>query len=166
MVSVRAEVIPVTRAVAEALIAGDDVVTDRYGVSVAPGYLDVPDLLPSVRDALAAGTPPRWFGHLIVDRATLTVVGFGGFKGPPSDGEVEIGYSVAPGWQARGFATAAVAHWVARARAGGVLRVTAHTMAQRSVSTHLLERAGFVRTEVLVDEEIGDVWRFELRLDG
>ncbi len=35
------------------------------------------------------------------------LVGFGGYKGPPVDGEVEIGYGIAPERQVRGLATAA-----------------------------------------------------------
>lgn len=159
------EVVPVTSAMVQALLAGDDVFADRYGVSVAPGYLDFPDVLPAVRDALAAGTPPEWFSHLILHRETLTVVGFGGFKGPPVDGEVEIGYSVAPAFRRRGHASSAVAQLVHRAHARGLQVVSAHTLAEPNASTRLLERAGFTRTEVLDDEELGDVWRWERRLD-
>ena len=36
-----------------------------------------------------------------------TLVGLGGFKGPPRDGVLEIGYAVAPDWEGRGIATAA-----------------------------------------------------------
>jgi [ribosomal protein S5]-alanine N-acetyltransferase len=164
-VPVTTEVVPVTSAMVQALLAGDDVFADRYGVAVAAGYLDSPDILPAVRDALAAGIPPEWFSHLILHRETLTVVGFGGYKGPPVDGEVEIGYSVAPAFRRRGHASAAVAHFVDRARARGLQVVSAHTIAEPNASTRLLERAGFTPTEVLDDEELGDVWRWELRLD-
>lgn len=164
--SVTTNIVPVTLAVADALVAGEAVFTARYGMVVAPGYLDAPEMLPTVRAALAGGTPPEWFSHLIVHRETLTVVGFGGFKGPPVDGEVEIGYSIAPAHRGRGHATSAVAQLVARARAGGVCVVSAHTLPEENTSSRILARAGFVMTEVLVDDEIGDVWRWELRLRG
>lgn len=162
---VTTEVVPVTLAMVHALLAGDDVFASRYGVAVARGYLDFPDVLPVVRDTLGAGMAPEWFSHLILDRETLTVVGFGGYKGPPVDGEVEIGYSVAPDFRRRGHASAAVDQLVARARARGIQVVSANTLAEANASTRLLERAGFARTEVLHDEELGGVWRWELRLD-
>ena len=60
-----------------------------------------------------------------------TLVGWGGFKGPPdADGAVEIGYAVAPAWEGRGVATAAVAELLREAWAApGVRRVLAHTLA-------------------------------------
>lgn len=161
------DIVPVTLAVADALLAGDEVFTSRYGMPVAPGYLDAPEVLPTMRAALAAGTPPAWYGHLIVHRETITVVGFGGFKGPPVGGEVEIGYSIAPDHRRLGHATAAVGLFVARAAAGGVAVVSAHTLPEASDSTRILTRAGFTMTEVVPEEELGEVWRWELRLrDG
>ena len=56
------------------------------------------------------------------------LVGFGGYKGPPHGGEVEIGYAIAPERQNRGLATAAVRVFVERARLAGVERVIAHTL--------------------------------------
>lgn len=163
---VTTNIFPVTLAVADALLAGEDVFTARYGMPIAPGYLDAPEVLPTVRAALAGGTPPEWYSHLIVHRETITVVGFGGYKGPPVDGEVEIGYSVAPEHRRLGHATSAVAQLLDRAAARGVGLVSAHTMPEESASTHILTRAGFTMAEVVVDEELGDVWRWELRLRG
>ncbi|MFM8304000.1 MAG: GNAT family N-acetyltransferase [Actinomycetota bacterium] len=160
------EVVAVTRVSVEALLEGDRVFAERFGVAVAPGYLDAPEVLPAARDALVAGTAPGWSGFLILQRAPLTVVGFGGFKAPPEGGEVEIGYSVAPAFRRRGHASAAVACFVARARDAGIAVVSAHTEPAESPSTRLLERAGFTRTEVVAVEGLGAVWRWELLLDA
>lgn len=161
---VTTQIVPVTPAVADALVAGDTVFTERFGMSIAPGYLDEPEVLGPMRDALAAGTPPEWFSHLIVHRETLTVVGFGGYKGPPVGGEVEIGYSIAPAHRRRGHATAAVGLLVARAAQRRVAVVSAHTLAEESPSTRILTRAGFVMTGVVPDADLGAVWRWELAL--
>ena len=61
-----------------------------------------------MRDSLAAD-PARveWGPRFFVDGEPDSVVGWGGFKGPPVDGTVEIGYEIAAGVQGRGFATAA-----------------------------------------------------------
>jgi ribosomal-protein-alanine N-acetyltransferase len=155
-------IVAVTAAMADALLAGPDAFTDRFGMALAPGYLDFPEVLPVVRDALAAGTPPEWYSHLIIDATANVVVGFGGYKGPPLAGEVEIGYSVAPAHRRRGHATTAVGLFVERARARGVELVSAHTMPTESASTRLLTRWGFTMSGTVSHVEIGDVWRWEL----
>ena len=102
--------------------------------------------------------------HLIIDADTNTVVGFGGYKGPPTNGEVEIGYSVAPGHRRRGHATAAAQLLIDHARAVGVTTVCAYTLPEPNASTRVLTRCGLTRTEVVEDAEEGYVWRWERRL--
>lgn len=159
-------VVPVTLPVFDALLAGDDEFTSRYGMPVAPGYLDVPAVLGGMRDAVAAGTPPEWWSHLVVHRETTTVVGLGGYKGAPVAGEVEIGYSIAPAHRRRGHATAAVDAFVTRAARGGVRLVVAHTRPEESPSTRILGRAGFSMVETVREADLGDLWRFELPIRG
>jgi len=155
---------PVSLEHVDALIAGDDVFAARFGMPVAPGYLDFPEALPRTRDELVRGTPSEWYSHLIIDAETNTVVGFGGYKGPPTDGEVEIGYSVAPSWRQRGHATAAAQLLIEKARAAGVTRVCAYTLAEPNPSTRVLARCGLTMTEVVDDAEEGTVWRWERAL--
>src|SRR4029079_1948783 len=92
---------PVTLDHVDALLAGDDVFTDRFGMPVARGYLDFPEALPRTRDELVQGMASEAYSHLIVATEPDPVVGLGAYKGPPVDGEVEIGYSVAPSHQRR-----------------------------------------------------------------
>ena len=55
------------------------------------------------RDAVAADpASTRWGTRLFVLDDPPALVGWGGFKGPPKDGEVEIGYAVAPSFEGRG----------------------------------------------------------------
>ena len=152
---------PVSLEQVEALLEGDDVFTERFGLAVAPGYLDFPEALPRTRDELANGMPSEWYSHLIIEADTNTVVGFGGYKGPPTDGEVEIGYSVAPGYQRRGHATAAAQLLIEYARSAGVTRVCAYTLPEPNASTRVLTRCGLTRTEVVEDAHEGYVWRWE-----
>lgn len=162
MITTRVE--PVTLEQAQALLVGNDEFEARFGMPVAPGYLDFPEALESARQALEVEIPPEWWSHLIIDDDTNTVVGFGGYKGPPADGEVEIGYSIAPEYQRRGYATTAARILVDRARDGGCTLISAHTMPEANASTRVLQRCGFVRVEDFEDPEIGPVWRWELPL--
>lgn len=149
---------------AEALLVSNDEFEARFGMAVAPGFLDYPEVLEPTRQALAAEMPPEWWSHLIIDTMTHTVVGFGGYKGPPEHGEVEIGYSIAPDFQRRGHATAAARLLVEHARVAGCGLVSAHTLPEPNASTRVLQRCGFARGADFEDPELGPVWRWELPL--
>ncbi|MBN1141859.1 MAG: GNAT family N-acetyltransferase [Deltaproteobacteria bacterium] len=105
-----------------------------------------------------------WFTWYAVRRRRAdeppVLVGAGGYCGPPSEaGEVEIGFSVMPGWQGWGYATeiagALAAHAFSEA---GVRKVVAHTAPDNAASGRVLEKAGFDR----VGSDDGQ-HRFELR---
>ena len=121
-----------------------------------------PDWLARVR---AAAAPSPWtHGFALVERATGTVVGSGGYKGPPGpDGTVEIAYGVEPEHRGRGYAKEAAAALVeyafdtARARV-----VRAHTRPENSASARVLTACGFERIGEVLDPEDGLVWRWEL----
>ena len=155
---------PVTPAHVDALLAGDEAFERAFGLTVAPGYLEFPEALGATRDALAAGMDPSWYSHLFIEPSTRTLVGLGGYTGPPEDGAVEIGYSVSPEHRGRGHATAAARELIRRAREAGITLVRAHTLAEANPSTTVLERCGFIRVAELVDPEDGPLWRWELPL--
>jgi RimJ/RimL family protein N-acetyltransferase len=135
---------------------------DVSGLGLAVGYLAFPEALERIVAALDDGEPPEWSSHLIIDPATSTVVGLGGFKGPPRGGVVEVGYSVAPDHRGRGHATNAVMAWVRQAAAAGAGTVMAHTLAGPNASTRVLERCGFERSAVLPDDRLGETWQWRL----
>ncbi|NHA67421.1 GNAT family N-acetyltransferase [Phycicoccus flavus] len=90
---------------------------------------------------------PAPFGHYVVRRrADGLAVGGIGFKGPPVDGEVEIGYGLVPSARGHGFAAEAVAAVVGVAREQGLTRVVADTDLGNIASQRTLERAGFTET--------------------
>ena len=95
-----------------------------------------------------------------------------------------LGVEVAPGWngfpgalpprarlrdrarpaRGRALATAAVHAMLDVAWAAPEVRsVTAHTLAERSASVRVLEKAGFEREAEIEDPDDGPVWRFRLR---
>lgn len=90
------------------------------------------------------------------DMLTLDVgdilIASAGFKGPPQNGTVEIGYSVLPRFQGHGYATEMVRALIDWAFAQpGVLRIIAETTEDNAPSVRLLHRLGFVRTEPAVE---------------
>ena len=88
------------------------------------------------------------------------LVGCGGYFGPPAAGAVEIGYAIGRPWRRQGLASELVGALVARAAAGGVQRVVAHTRPDNAASMAVLAGNGFV--EVAPDQP--DHLRFELPL--
>ena len=142
-----------------ALLADPEAFTRATGLALADGWLAFPEALGHVVEQARVG-PAEWGSQLVVDLETSTVVGLGGFKGPPAGGAVEVGYSVAPAHRGRGHARTAVAAWLDQAAAAGVTAVLAHTLAQANASTRVLERCGFARVATVTDDELGDLWRW------
>ena len=149
----------------EALIEGDAAFTERFGIAVIEGWAGFPEALPHALDSARRHSPDPWGSHLFFDDDAL--VGFGGFKGLPIGGEVEIGYAIAPARQGRGLATTAARTLIDSARDRGATRVVAHTLATPNASTAVLVHCGFTRTATIADPDGGvddNVWRWELQL--
>jgi ribosomal-protein-alanine N-acetyltransferase len=90
----------------------------------------------------------EWYGWYAVQRfegGRSVVIGAAGYLGPPgSDGTVEVGYSIAPEFQAQAYATEIVQALVTRAWSIPVVnRVIAHTQPSNVGSVKVLERCGF-----------------------
>ncbi|HEV2069567.1 MAG TPA: GNAT family N-acetyltransferase [Acidimicrobiales bacterium] len=153
---------PATLPWMEALAEDDDAFASRFGIPVVRGWAGFPEAVPAAAATLRADPEPAWGPYLFFD-GDGALVGFGGWKGPPHDGRVELRYAVAPERQGRGIATAVVRDLVARARAAGVIAVLAHTRPETSASTTVLRRCGFRRAGEVVDPDEGVTWRWELR---
>ena len=151
---------------------GDRAALDRIlHCDVADGWVVFEPALQRSRDALAVDPRSgRWGPRLFIVDAPRTLVGWGGFKGPPgADGVVEIGYAIAPAWEGRGVATAAAGALVAEAWAAPAVRaVTAHTLtgADGAGSVRVLEKLDFAHDGENLDGDVGVVWRFRLDRPG
>ena len=122
-----------------------------------------PEWLARVR---ASPSADLWLhGFTIKSRATETVVGSCGYKGPPdAEQSVEIAYGIQLPYQGRGYATEAARALSAFAfRSGQVKIVRAHTLPVNNASTRVLTKCGFERVGEVVDPEDGLVWRWELQ---
>ena len=137
--------------------------SSRFGIAVEADWSGFPEAVPAALAAARQHPQDPWGTYLFFDDDSA-LVGIGGFKGPPTDDAVEIGYAVAPSRQGRGIATAAVQDLLARAARAGVGIVTAHTLAGGNPSTRVLVKAEFVRTTTERDPEVGEVWRWERSL--
>lgn len=132
------------------------------GCEVADGWAVFPGAVARTRDAVVADPGSvRWGTRFFVVDDPRTLVGWGGFKGPPRDGAVELGYAVAPGWEGRGVASAAVRELLREAWAAPeVQAVLAHTLAGPGASVRVLEKTGFVHDGAAEDDDVGALWRF------
>lgn len=146
-----------------AAVAGGGALEALLGVSVADDWAGFPEALPVLRASYAKNPNGHTWGSLFfVDPQARALVGFGGFKGPPSsDAVVEIGYAIAPAFQGRGLATHAVAQMVQRAfEHASVRAVDAHTLGHANPSTRVLEKSGFRRIGEANDADDGVVWHW------
>jgi len=85
-----------------------------------------------------------WMTWYFVRQDGRVLVGQGGFCGRPKDGVVEVGYSLLPAHQARGYATEAVRALLAQAFSRPeVHTVSAQTFPHLTPSLRVLERLGF-----------------------
>jgi ribosomal-protein-alanine N-acetyltransferase len=158
-------VIPASTTHLQALLEGDAAFERDFGMRVPAGLVGFDGMLEHALAALRDGVEPRWSTHLFVHRVDRAVIGIGGFTGPPAQGAVEIGYSVAPEYRGAGLATAAARRLVTAAEQSGEVRlVVAHTLAAPGPSTAILRRLGFARVGEAVDPDEGRVWRWELEL--
>jgi RimJ/RimL family protein N-acetyltransferase len=108
-----------------------------------------PDTLRFWHEQLSRPGAAGWWLHYVLLTVTAhpTLVGSAGYKGPPSDGVVEIGYSVVPTWQRRGLATEASRALIGSAWQRGATTVVAHTLPHLEPSIRVLHKLGFVPSE-------------------
>ena len=150
--------------VLDAALEGEAVLARALRLEVAESWNGFPEALQRTRDAVAAHPPgARWGVRLFLAGDPPALVGWGGFKGPPKGGAVELGYEIAPSRRGRGHASAAVRTMLSEAFAAPeVTTVLAHTLPEPGASVRVLEKAGFVREGEARDDEVGTAWRFRL----
>jgi len=102
-----------------------------------------------------------WWTQLFFDADTGDLVGSGGYKGPPVDRTVEIGYEIAPAFRRQGWATAATLVMTQRAFETGLVDVViAHTLPEENDSTSVLRASGFEFAGEVQDPDDGVLWRW------
>lgn len=118
-----------------------------------PGEYDQEAMRYFLEQLTAGGrTAAGWYGWYAIHKATetspKTLVGTGGFFGPPdANGVTEVGYSIAADWNGQGLATEMLDGLVRHAaETGMVRRLLAHTYPDNLASQRVLLRNGFQHT--------------------
>ncbi len=152
IMTARLTLVPVTLALARAELCDRDEF-GRLLQAAVPGNWPpetAADALPLLLSWLEAASDRvgwfSWYALARIDRTNLTtVIGGGGFLGPPNDGVAQVGYSVLPQFQRQGYASEMVAGLVRWAFAQpGVVRIAAETEWANPASARVLEKCGFM----------------------
>ena len=146
--SARLRLVPATPALVEAQLADDRPALERLlGAGLTPSW--PPPLLDEgalkwFLGLLADPDNDGWLLYFIVtNEGSPAAVGTCGFKGKPVDGAVEIGYSLVPEAQGRGYATEAARALIGLAFSRpGVSRVIAETFPELTASIRVMEKCG------------------------
>ena len=151
IVTRRLTLVPASVALARAELHDRAAFADMLGAVVPDAWPPqaAVDALPLfLRWLEAAPDQAGWFSWYALLRdatdAGSILIGGGGFLGPPQDGTVQLGYSVLPEFQRRGYATEMVrglASWAFIQP--NVAVVTAETEWDNPASVRVLERSGF-----------------------
>ena len=103
-------------------------------------------------------SPSAW---IIVNVAEI--VGLCSITKPPEDGEIHVGYGIAPSRQGRGLMTAAIRDLLDWARGDlRVRRISAETTPDNVASQRVLERNGFLQKGHRIDADDGDLICWEI----
>ena len=149
----RLELVPATLALIDAELSSQADLASMLGAHIPEGWPPGEYDRPAIehfrsrlsRDPENAG----WYTWYALTRSSRpeawVLIGAGGFFGPPmADNQVEIGYSIVPSFEGRGYATELVQALVAYAfSTGRVSRVIAHTTSANIGSARVLGKAGF-----------------------
>jgi RimJ/RimL family protein N-acetyltransferase len=133
----------------ECLIAGDfEHASLLTGVSFPPQDPTLGVNWPwHLRELQADSSQLAWRVRVIVERSSNTVIGSINLKGPPINGDVEIGWGLNTNARGMGYATeasAAVMSWVAEHP--GVISISATVPDDNHPSQRVAARLGFRRT--------------------
>ncbi|WP_405061154.1 GNAT family N-acetyltransferase [Kribbella sp. NBC_01505] len=105
-----------------------------------------------------------WIARVVVAEPEGVVVGYAGFHGGPDErGMVEVGYTVDPAYQRRGYATAMLGAMLERVAGEPAVRVVRASISPDNVgSLATVAKFGFVQVGDQWDDEDGLELLFEL----
>ena len=123
--------------------------------------LDILNVYPGYYQKVGYNKP--WIGYFATADGN-EMIGCGGFKGKPKNGKVEIAYGTFKKYEGQGIGTEICRQLVLLSlQADPSIRITARTLMENNASTRILKRNGFEFNGIVVDDEDGEVWEWELR---
>ncbi len=158
--------LPCDQTILRIALEGNEQLAQHLGVSVATGWTEFGEApLKYSMNRLVSKDQQGWWTWLPIHKTDNTLMGSGGYKGKPSpEGNVEIGYEIAPSYRNKGlaseFAKALTEHAFSFEDVNTIL---AHTLAEENDSCKVLLKCGFKRTAEINDPDDGFIWRWELK---
>ena len=146
-----------------AAIAGQEKLAHTLAVRIDPKWTEfgAPIFRYSLDKLETDPASQPWWTYLIIHRVDQVLIGTCGYKGPPVEGRVDIGYEIAPSYRGKGLATEAASLLVQHALLQTeVTRIQAHTLAGPNASTRVLEKSGFRFVKALASVD-GQLWEWE-----
>lgn len=126
----------------------------------------VDDAFAVIADQLEAGPDPGiWSFWFVVQQEPRVLIGTFGFKGPPEDGQIDLGYAIVDSHQRRGYATEVTRRMLEVAFShAAVRRAVGETFEELTASIRVMEKCGFSRCAEGVTGFSGEenVVRYEL----
>jgi [ribosomal protein S5]-alanine N-acetyltransferase len=159
------EIVPCSIENLQKLIEGADAFKNKYGIQAIDGYMPFAGALQYILTQMQNSQIWHpWLPYQFLFPSEQALVGLGGFKSvPDSHRTVEIGYSIAPKYQNRGFATSATLQLIKIAFESNLVDcVCAHTLAEPNASTSVLQKCKLTKVSDSVDPDVGNVWRWEI----
>jgi [ribosomal protein S5]-alanine N-acetyltransferase len=152
----RLEMITLTTDMMEAILKGDRVLHKKgNSYHLAPEWpLDVyKQFFPYKIERFSKYPRENEWEGVIIDRKDQLIVGDMGFKGGPNEeGTIDLGYSIVPSYQGKGYATEmgrAMVEWALTH--SDVKKVIATCNPDNVASIRVLEKIGFKRTKQTVE---------------
>lgn len=112
-----------------------------------PEYLDAPALEFTLKRLRQGAQQEGWWLHFVIltnGPTGRTLIGSAGYKGPPQNGMVEVGYGIVSDYRRQGYATELTRGLVAHAfQREEVQLVIAETLPELTPSIGVLTKCGF-----------------------
>ncbi len=104
-----------------------------------------------------------WIGYFVANDNN-EIIAFGGFKGKPENGKIEIAYGTVPKYERQGIGSMVCKELILIAlNEDRFVKITARTLPEENTSNRILKRNGFEFIGVVWDEEDGEVWEWEFK---
>ena len=154
-----------TPEILEQILCGPDALASHLQISIPEGWIEFEEgPFQYVLDQLTINPDDAiWWNWLAILSHENILIGTCGYKGPPNDGVVEIGYGVISSYRGIGLATEIAAVLIDHALTyPEVTHVIAHTLPEENASVRILKKCGFTFVGEVIDPEDGLIWRWEL----